>query len=253
MESIKTFVINLNSAKVRKEYMLNLLFPYSFLDVEFVEAIDGRKLTEEQRLVSFNDEKCLKLLGRQLNGGEIGCTLSHRKCYQKLLDSKLEYGLVLEDDISLIRDFNDIKRYDIDKYLRTDNPIILILSGDYWYWRKNKICSVYDCVGAYAYFINKSAAMRMLSIKATSVADHWLFYKTLGIKIKAIMPYMIDANLNMDLLSSDVAQDEWGIHRKKMSFMNVIKGYQSGLIKSILKNCRHFESKIRVINNKIVK
>lgn len=45
---MKTFVINLKDASERKRYMESVLHPYAhFLDIEFIEAVDGRKFTDE--------------------------------------------------------------------------------------------------------------------------------------------------------------------------------------------------------------
>ena len=93
----------------------------------------------------------------------------------------------------------------------------------------------------------------ILSIKKVyNVADDWSLYKGLGIKLKAVKPYLIDANVNMDLLGSDVLQEQWGINRKLMSCKNVLESYITALIKRGLSGIGHFESKIRVINNKVV-
>ena len=44
---MKTFVINLKDASERKRYMESVLHPYAhFLDIEFIEAVDGRKFTQ---------------------------------------------------------------------------------------------------------------------------------------------------------------------------------------------------------------
>ncbi len=252
MKKIKTFVVNLEKSTVRRKYMEDLLSKYVFLDVEFIKAIDGRKLSDEERFEHFDDIKCQSLIGRRLNGGEVGCTLSHRKCYEALLNSDSQYALIFEDDISFIRDLNEIKRYNIDEILNKEMPVALMLSGDFWYWRDGDIVHVYDCVGAYAYLINREAAKMILSNKAATVSDYWRYHISMGLKIYAIKPYMVDANLNMDLLSSDVEQYSWGIDRWNMSFFNSVISYGHSIIKKLLKSTGHFEKKIRVINNKAV-
>lgn len=252
MKTIKTFVINLEKAIVRRKYMEALLSEYNILDVEFLKAVDGRKLNDEKRKELFDDKKCQSLIGRLLSGGEVGCTLSHRKSYEALLNSDNQYALILEDDISIIRNLNEIEHYNIDNLLNVDVPIVLLLSGDYWFWHKREIVSVYDCIGTYAYIINRTAAKLILSYKAATVADGWRYHISHGLKIKAIKPYMIDANLKMDLLSSDVDQYSWGICRSKMSISNIVTGYWHSVIKKILKKTGHFEKKTRVIDGKIV-
>lgn len=251
---IQTYIINLEKSVLRKEYMDNLLGVYSFLDIHYVKAVEGKKLSENEISEHFDKDRCLKRYGRTLSLGEIGCTLSHRECYERLLSASCDYVLILEDDIHPMRDLSELLQVDIDKILKMNEPVILFLSGDYWFWKyEGSIVSVYDAVGAYAYIINRAAAKCILSIKKVyNVADDWSLYKGLGIKLKAVKPYLIDANVNMDLLGSDVLQEQWGINRKLMSCKNVLESYITALIKRGLSGIGHFESKIRVINNKVV-
>jgi len=251
---ITTYIINLPSSTVRRKYMADLLSPYQFLGINFLNAINGRLLSEEKRAQLYDENLCLSHYGRRLNPGEIGCVCSHRKTYDCLLKSDDEYALVLEDDIHLMRSLGELQSLNFDKYLNTKKPRILLLSGDYWYYRRREgIVDVYDAVGAYAYFINKAAAKSILSIpKPYNVADDWNLYKRLGVNFFAIMPYLIDANVNMDLLGSDVSQDIWGINRRLMSRSEIFMSYRDAIIKKILKSLGHFESKIRVLHNKVV-
>lgn len=253
MEKIKTYIINLETSLVRKRYMEELLQPYSFLDVEFVKATDGRELSEQECAALFDSKTCLKHMGRLLNRGEIGCTLSHYICYQTLLDSSHKFALILEDDIAPIRDLKNMEHYDWNGCLDTEEPTVLFLSGDFWYYKQSAITSVFDAVGAYAFFINRAAAQLMLSLgRPYSVADAWYMYRRKGLRLKAVLPYIIDANINMAILSSNVAQDVWGQNRKNMTLKNVLLSYYDAIIKKALKSIGHFESKIRVINNVVV-
>lgn len=249
-----TYIINLEHSVERKNYIQKLLAKYSFLKLQFISAIDGRKLSENELQSEFDNKKCIKRYGRILNGGEIGCILSHRKCYSQLISSSHSYALVLEDDIYPMRDLFELQTIDIESNLNTNIPTILFLSGDYWYWKKTRpIVSVYNAIGSYAYFINRTAAERILSIfKPYNVADDWELYKILGIRLKAVIPYMIDANVNMEILGSEVVQSDWGINRRLMSHYEVWLSYKSAILKRLLKMIGNFESKIRVINNKVV-
>lgn len=254
MTTSLTYIINLETSTVRKECMQGLLLPYHFLNLQFISAVDGRKLSEYELRAAFDYKKCLQHYGRMLNAGEIGCTLSHRKCYSQFLSSSHAYAMVLEDDIHPMHDLSELQEIDLEKILNVNDPVVLLLSGDYWYWRKTKpITSVYDAVGAYAYFINRAAADRILSIdKPYNVADDWALYKSLGIRLKAVNPYLVDANVNMGILGSDVSQDKWGIDRRLMSYSEVLLSYKSAILKRLLKMVGNFESKIRVIQNKVV-
>ena len=251
---LKTYIINLEKSSVRKQYMQDLLAPYPFLDVEFLKAIDGRILSDEERSVCFDYVRSKKVYGRTLNAGEVGCALSHRKAYEALLKGSEPYALMLEDDIAIQRDLNLLPLEKIDKIMRSLRPRAFMLSGDYSFYRQRPVIRIYSAVGAYAYILNKAAAKRILAINPPCcVADDWMFYKRKGIRLFAVYPYMIDANLNMELLSSDVKQDTWGMDRSQMSLKeNVLRAVSSFPVK-IFKRYDHYEYKTFVYKNEVSK
>ena len=254
MNLIKTYIINLRSSEARRSYMKQLLAPYNFLQVEFITAIEGRVMSEDDISANFDRHSCMMHNGRELNRGEIGCVLSHRRTYETFLKSDYPYALVLEDDISVIRDINELRMCEWKSVLDTPEPTVLFLSGDYWYVGNNSpIVTCYDALGAYAYMINRSAAKLMLSLdRPYYVADDWMVFREWGLNLKAVKPYMIDANLNMDVLSSDVQQLQWGKNREKMSALELVKSIKYSMIKKVLKVLGRFESKRRVIEGKVV-
>lgn len=69
------------------------------LSFEFTDAVEGRDLSPAQILASCNPSEAVRLLGRNLTLGEIGCSLSHLRLYRRLLDSSLEEVVILEDDV----------------------------------------------------------------------------------------------------------------------------------------------------------
>ena len=73
------------------------------LDYEFVEAIDGRLLNDKKgRLRSLvSDKYAFRCGGRPLTNAEFGCALSHLFVYQTIVNRKIPYAIILEDDVSL--------------------------------------------------------------------------------------------------------------------------------------------------------
>lgn len=63
-----------------------------------VRAIDGKYLTEEEVRQWTVPRVKRRLCCRDLTRTEIACCLSHRKCWQMLVDSNEEWALILEDD-----------------------------------------------------------------------------------------------------------------------------------------------------------
>lgn len=245
MYSINAYIVNLATSTVRKEYMQELLKAYSYIKPIFIEALDGRVFSTEEREAAFDDKTCYRRYGRLINGGEVGCTLSHFKCYKKLVSSSDKFVLILEDDVTIMRNLNELDWEMITKFMSVDEPRIMFLSGDYWYWDKKNITRVFSAVGSYAYLINRSAAQRIVQIKRPSnVADDWDVYKCLGVKLFAVYPYMVDANIAN--VPSEIQQEYWGNHKRRMSLKYVVRTLYVGMIKKYLVYKRHFESKVRI-------
>ena len=98
---MKAYVINLERSPERKIYMQKLLKKFPFLDVEFVTAVDGRAMNENERIHQFDVDKFYARYSVMPRPGEIGCTLSHQKCYCKMVKEGIPCALILEDDIVL--------------------------------------------------------------------------------------------------------------------------------------------------------
>lgn len=244
------YVINLLKETERKAYMQSLLSSFQEdNNIQYIEAVEGRKLTDEECNRVFDKVTTRKRYGRELNPGEIGCTLSHFKCYKKLLESKENYVLILEDDITILRDLSYIHR--LVSYVDTQRPTILFLSGDYWFYKSKQIddeysiCSVYDSVGSYAYFINKKAAELILkkNRRASSTADNWSLYRHQGVCLKAVRPYIVDANI--ESFESTINQTYFGENRRNMPWSMKIEAYKTSFIKKIILKSGGFVSKIR--------
>ena len=73
------------------------------VDALRVSGVDG-KLLDKDSIDANNETSSYPkkiLCPRPLRAGEIGCFLSHRLCWQRLLDSDENWALILEDDIVL--------------------------------------------------------------------------------------------------------------------------------------------------------
>jgi len=66
------------------------------VDYERVSAIDGRALAAHD-LSAYQDPCAIY----PLSAAEIGCALSHRKAWQRVMDSPASWGVVFEDDACL--------------------------------------------------------------------------------------------------------------------------------------------------------
>lgn len=245
MNKINAYIVNLATSTARKEYMQELLRAYSYINPVFIEAVDGRVFSVEERKKAFDDITCYKRYGRLINGGEVGCTLSHFKCYNKLAKSHDRYVLILEDDITIIRDFSELDWTGITEFLSVEEPRIMFLSGDYWYCDKKSFTRVFSAVGSYAYLINHAAARKIITCisRPSNVADDWDVYKQLGIKLYAVHPYAVDANIAD--IPSEIQQAYWGNHKDKMAIKYLLRNFYIGAVKKFLLYRGLFESKQR--------
>lgn len=204
---MKTFIINLERSVDRRTYMEQQCSKLSFLNIEFINAIDGRSMSKEERATAFNEEKFKARYSINPRPGEIGITLSHQKCYKKIVEEHIPHALILEDDISLRIDIKEELDL-IEKLMQTDVPKIILLSGWYYYSsttyliEQYKLANVYDGVLAHSYVINFAAAKLLIEACPYILADDWYYIRRKGIKLQAVLPHLIDQQWNGDFLTT---------------------------------------------------
>lgn len=246
---MKAYVINLKSSTDRKQYIEELLTPYQdFLDIHFVEAVDGRKLSDVELNEIWNQKSTYNTYGRYMKGGEIGVSLSNRKCYDDMIRAGDEMALVFEDDVAF-KDGIDLRKVLLfmENVLRTETPTVVLLSGSYWFTRiknlkstKYQLASVFEAMGAMSYMVNQAAARKMFSIEKKYLADDWYNWKKNGIKVYALRPHIAG---DMDLFGSVIAGGYEGWKRENLSFANKIRAYYRGIIRRILGRIGHWEER----------
>lgn len=94
------FVINLNTSVTRWKHMQKSLKELN-IQVMRVEAVNGKLLTDKEKDIYLKKTSSFlePSYRRNLTASEIGCFLSHRKCWEILSQSKEKWALVMEDDI----------------------------------------------------------------------------------------------------------------------------------------------------------
>mgnify|MGYP001274586481 CR=1 FL=1 len=100
-KNYKCFVIHLKRAKKRKAFVGKIL-ENIYLKTEIIDAVNGTHLCKEEidKITSIEPVFRPKYPFK-LNSGEIGCFLSHKKAWQKIVDDKLSAGLIIEDDVKV--------------------------------------------------------------------------------------------------------------------------------------------------------
>lgn len=195
---IKTYIINLKQSSGRREYIQKEVSNYPFLDSEFIEAVDGRVLSSEEITLLFDRKRFEKYYSRWPFPGEIGCTLSHRECYRKFLDSEEEVALILEDDIHFLYE-QDVRMVlqEAVCLLEKAPATLLYLQPPRLCWSFSgqrfignyKLYSMWCGVGSAIYLINRKGAQKMLSCSHPYwLADHYELFRLKGIHIKTVLP-----------------------------------------------------------------
>lgn len=201
------FIINLQTSSDRRVRMECLLRKKGIADYEFIEAVDGRKMSEEERHRRFDVERFLARYSIDVRPGEIGCTLSHQECYRKMVSERIPYVLILEDDICFDLDIVPVVR-EIEKLMSCDEPRIILLSGWYWYTGTSplgggyRLANVYDAFLTHSYVINLAAARQLIEERPYITADDWRYIRKKGGRLEAVCPHLIDQDWTGDLVTT---------------------------------------------------
>jgi glycosyl transferase family 25 len=177
IRNIKTYVINLDKNMNKYKNIQNIFLPLGIYPERF-SAIYGKDLNKNyinnitSPYVQYSIEK-----GRSLDCeigtlGAIGCSLSHIKLWQMLINSDQDIFFILEDDAFLSSDYSI---NDINYYINNVNSLNIDWDIIYIGWYKidplknqdiltsnniYKVKSLLYC--AHSYIINKKGALKLL-------------------------------------------------------------------------------------------
>lgn len=235
---MKVFVINLQSSTERRATIEEQL-KKTGLDWEIFPAFDGRNLTENEREDIYDEKRAKKITGRILSNGEIGCAMSHRNIYRKMVEDNIKKAVILEDDIILAPDFKKVaEELEILSFRNTVIKLELKKSTSrvsVWNQKKvglnRKICKNAEKVnhGTYSYYIDIIAATRILALsnRIITVADDWALFGKKS-KLCLLMPGIvsIDEKYESDIWKFDITQEFLGTKKKYPKGINfLIRNY----------------------------
>ena len=208
---MKTYVINLKTSGARREYILKETARYTCMDVELIEAVDGRLLSSAEKKERFDVEQFVYRYKEQPFPGEIGCTLSHWECFRKLTESTEEVALILEDDVVFTKPEGVDNTVEIcgDLLKRKGNGIIS-LSFPYRIGSFGKkmdfgysLYRVWKGFGMQAYLIHRVTAEKLLGIKPSVRADDYVYMNLAGIKMYGVLPW-VSTGLSFNEIPSEI-------------------------------------------------
>lgn len=178
-------VINLDRSPKRLESISKQLSDQS-LSFERLPAVDGRKLTKEElfRLEAPYNAPEKFVFRKALWPNEIACFLSHAACWERLVESGCEWGLIMEDDIVLSARF---KLFATSSEWIPEGVRVIQLHGSHQSFavgesypvRDTELCRILNPTPlcSFAYLMHREAAVYALSsyMPIPAPVDDWLF------------------------------------------------------------------------------
>jgi GR25 family glycosyltransferase involved in LPS biosynthesis len=119
---MKVFVISLKRAKERRDRIIKHLAKKN-IEFELFDAVDGQLLSDKE-IESLCDMDVLKKNAAWLTKGMVGACLSHYNVYKKIIELKLPYACIVEDDVEINDDFNAILK-DLENKIEARKFIML--------------------------------------------------------------------------------------------------------------------------------
>jgi glycosyl transferase family 25 len=98
-ERMHSLIIHMPGSTNRAANVEHLLF--SLPNAQVVEAVNGRDVVARNAMSLRPGDLHAPSYPFRLNPGEVGCFLSHRRCWQRIVDSDWGYALIVEDDLAL--------------------------------------------------------------------------------------------------------------------------------------------------------
>jgi len=165
-------IINLDISVDRLKKCSEQLSNYGH-DFERISAVDIRVNENAGLIETYSVRQNYFGYYKTLKPGEIGCYLSHRKLWQKMVDEDIDQMLVLEDDFELKADLHNVLEF-VSSINPSDWDIIKL--GEIPKKRIKKILQSKGELqlisfkkapqGTYAYIISKKAARQMLAFSS---------------------------------------------------------------------------------------
>lgn len=226
----KVFLINLDRSTQRladvKAQLDKLKIPF-----ERISATDGSCLTE--RDYAFFDRKTAAYRYHyDLTSGEVGCYLSHIRCWQKIVDEKLDYAIILEDDLNLSPNFaalpDTIKNLPKDwEFIKLSNPFKARQEAVITEYDKFNLVK-YDKApsGTCAQVVSFVGAKKLLKarhsfFRPVDVDLQWQWET--GAKVLGLIPYPVDNNHQF---GSDIQNIEQRKNKQKRRFIKLKESFR---------------------------
>lgn len=201
MGTVNVFVINLPEQVTRRALMAAQL-QAAAIDAEIVAATNGKTMTAEQINAVYDAAAAKAVCGRELARGEIGCALSHQSLYRRVLDQRLDWAVIMEDDALLGRDFCRVLDA-VKRRLDASAPQVYLFSHveRYTNWgrrelvpRRYWLVKPVRAFGGHCYLVTAAAARVLLDANQPIhvPVDYWMTYQKRAVVTPlAVVPYCV--------------------------------------------------------------
>jgi len=167
----KIFFINLDRRPDRYLNVTQQLKKVGLENIaEKISAIDGKKLDLnkiDNNIITpagIEIAKKSEIIYTHLTAGAIGCAMSHRAIYQKIIDENINLCLILEDDITIDDNFNK-KIKIIEEQIQINNiDYDLFFLGFHPGTTYDKTMRYKSVYGLFGYIVTNSGAKKLLNL-----------------------------------------------------------------------------------------
>ncbi|EOZ9389390.1 glycosyltransferase family 25 protein [Enterobacter cancerogenus] len=220
---MKIFIVNLKQSVDRRQKMEKQLHALG-LSAEFIEAVDGRLMSDEEKT------RVTAKINYAFLPGEIGCALSHQKIYKQIVDEEIDQALILEDDVLIDPLLPEIIE---GIKLSTSTPEILLLSRVNKFRKKpvasletgHNIHKTEQATTAHAYVINVKAAMSLLDklYPVWMTSDKWSLFEDLSMaRIYSLLPYPVRLSEEAETSTINESKGDSELNLKKKQIWNLL-------------------------------
>lgn len=208
-------------SKERWQYITSQLDKFN-LPYERIDGVDISTLSESELDKYYSYSENRRQYPKPLTKGEIGCHISHVKCWEEILKQNLDFGIVLEDDITLGDNFPQaiefIKKY-FDKWdfirLQVETKTRKLYDQEnFGEFSIYEFIRTSGCFWGYALNCKTARTLvdNLLPFGITADSNMHVYYK-FGVDVKTLIPPSVFARANND---SDIEQS--GMRKKQKNF-----------------------------------
>lgn len=247
------YVISLEASKSRRSAMTKRMAGLG-LEFGFVDGVLGRDVPVDQRKRLLSDRRRLHA-GAPLSDGALGCLMSHRRAWQRMLDERIEAAIILEDDAELAPETLDVLprietlkgRFDlINLHHTSGRPLV-----DAARISPTHALSItrYVSIGAIGYAISRNAAERLLEVSVPGIFEvdvlmnRWWVH---GVKTLVLTPPIVTEDGHDSTIGYPSAKPSWDRDRFTDRIARDLNRKRDSLVKRL-----SFGSMVRSVKSRL--